>query len=187
MWKWERGGRKEGGVRVQKWGWRGMQAVVRGDKERARLVDWCLPREMGEGWQEGGGQWKEEGCCRGRREGWTGRRGAMGRCYGTFCRPCTICRWRQIVPTLAAHFVAPLHNLTPGDKMCCSGRYVWGRQNVPCKSAYFVVPHWMDLNIQWYLFAKYKRSNVIHLMVCIYYIYYISALALICVVLTMLW
>ena len=69
-------------------------------------------------------------------------------CYGTFCRPCTICRRRQIVPTLAAHFVAPLHNLTPGDKMCCSGRYVWGRQNVPCKSAHFVVPHWMDLNIQ---------------------------------------
>ena len=109
------------------------------------------------------------------------------KCYGTFCRPCTICRRWQIVPTLAAHYVAPMHNLTPGDKMCCSGRYVWGRQNVPCKSAYFVIPHWMDLNIQWYLFAKYERSNVIHLMVCICYIHYISALALICVVLTMLW
>ena len=42
-------------------------------------------------------------------------------CYGTFCRPCTICRRRQIAPTLAAHFVAPMHNLTPDDKMCCSG------------------------------------------------------------------
>ena len=47
-------------------------------------------------------------------------------CYGTFCRPCTICRWRQIVPTLAAHFVAPMHNLTPGDKMCRSGTYGFG-------------------------------------------------------------
>ena len=47
-------------------------------------------------------------------------------CYGTFCRPCTICRRRQIVPTLAAHFVAPMHNLTPGDKMCCSGTYGFG-------------------------------------------------------------
>ena len=44
-------------------------------------------------------------------------------CYGTFCRPCTICRRRQIVSTLAAHFVASMHNLTPGDKMCRSGTY----------------------------------------------------------------
>ena len=41
-------------------------------------------------------------------------------CYGTFCRR------QQIVPTLAAHFVAPMHNLTPGDKMCCSGTYGFG-------------------------------------------------------------
>ena len=42
------------------------------------------------------------------------------------CRPCTICRQRQIVSPLAAHFVAPMHNLTPGDKMCRSGRYGFG-------------------------------------------------------------
>ena len=28
-----------------------------GNRERARLVDWCVPREMEEGGQEGGGQW----------------------------------------------------------------------------------------------------------------------------------
>ena len=47
-------------------------------------------------------------------------------CYGTFCRPCTICHRRQIVSTLGAHFIAPMHNLTPGDKMCCTGRYGFG-------------------------------------------------------------
>ena len=47
-------------------------------------------------------------------------------CYGTFCHPCTICRQRQIVSTLAAHFVASMHNLTPGDKMCRSGTYGFG-------------------------------------------------------------
>ena len=35
-----------------------------------------------------------------------------------FVAPAQICRRRQIVPTLAAHFVASMHNLTPGDKMC---------------------------------------------------------------------
>ena len=40
---------------------------------------------------------------------------------------------------------------------------------------------------QWYLFAKYEGSNLLHLMICIYYIHYVSTLALICVALTMLW
>ena len=68
-------------------------------------------------------------------------------CYGTFCRP--------------------LHNLSLATNCIYAGGTfrrphaqfdVWrqnvlqwyiplGRQNVPCKSAYFVVPHRMDLNI----------------------------------------
>ena len=46
------------------------------------LTDACRGR-WGKVDRKEGGQWKEEGCCRGRRGGWTGRRGAMGRGY--FC------------------------------------------------------------------------------------------------------
>ena len=69
---------------------------------------------------------------------------------------------------VTAHFVAPAQ-FVAGDKLylrwlhissppCTISRLatkcaavvdtVLGRQNVPCKSTYFVVPHRMDLNIQ---------------------------------------
>ena len=85
MWKWERGGREWGGgvkgteVGMERHAGGGEGATGRG---QCWLTDACRGG-MGEGGQEGGGQWKEDGCCRGRRGGWTGRRGAMGRGY--FC------------------------------------------------------------------------------------------------------
>ena len=61
-----------------------MKAVVRGAIGRGQgwLTDACRGR-WGKVDRKEGGQWKEEGCCRGRRGGWTGRSGAMGRGY--FC------------------------------------------------------------------------------------------------------
>ena len=109
-------------------------------------------------------------------------------CNCTFCRPCTICHRQQIVPTLAAHFVAPCTIWRLATKCAAVVHTVLRWQNVPCKSAYFVVPHRMDLkHSHWYLFAKYEGSNLLHHMVYIYYIHYVSPLARICVVLTMLW
>ena len=80
----------------------------------------------------------------------------MKGCYGTFCRPCTICQ-RQIVPTLAAHFVVPMHNLTPGDKMC--------------KSAYFVVPHRMDLNIHSDIYLLNMKEAIYYILWYVYIIF----------------
>ena len=72
------------------------------------------------------------------------------------------------MPTLAAHCVASVHNLTPGDKMCCSGTYGLGRQNVPCESTHFVVPDGMDLNIHSDIYVV-NTKEAIHyiLVVCI--------------------
>ena len=87
MWKWERGARKGGGggggISVQKWGWRGMQAVVRGRQGEGKVG--CLMPAEGDG-----GRWtgRREVMERGgvlprERGGWTGMRGPMRRGY--FC------------------------------------------------------------------------------------------------------
>ena len=41
---------------------------------------------------------------------------------------------------VTAHFVAPMHVLSPGDKMCCIVDTVLGGQNVLSKFTYFVIP-----------------------------------------------
>ena len=83
-----------------------------------------------------------------------------------------------------------MHNLTPGDKMCCRVDTVLGRQNVPCKSAYVVVPHRMNINIHSDIFLLNMKEAIYYILVYVhnYYIHYdiVSALAIIFVVLTML-
>ena len=53
----------------------------------------------------------------------------------------------QSYPALLRHILSPLHNLSPATKCAAMAHAVLGRQNVPCNSAYFVVPHRMDSNI----------------------------------------
>ena len=71
---------------------------------------------------------------------------------GTLCRPCA------------------QYYLTPGDKMCCSGTYVLGRQNVPCGSTHFVVPHWMDLNIHSDIYVVNTKEAIHYNHTCCMYI-----------------
>ena len=68
---------------------------------------------------------------------------------------------------VTAHCVAPAQYVA-GDKMCPSGTYGFGRQNVPCESTHFVVPHWMDLNIHSDIYVV-NTKEAIHyiLVVCI--------------------
>ena len=89
-------------------------------------------------------------------------------CYGTFCRPCTICRQRQIVPTLATHFIAPCTIWRLATKCAAVVHTVLGWQNVPCKSAYFVVPHWMDLNIHSDIYLLNMKQAIYYILRYVY-------------------
>ena len=85
-----------------------------------------------------------------------------------FVAPAQFVAGDKIVPTLAAHSVAPVHNLTPGDKMCGSGTCGLGQQNVPCESTHFVVPHWIDLNIHSDIYVVNMKEAIRYiLVVCI--------------------
>ena len=92
-------------------------------------------------------------------------------CYGTFCRPCTICRrdklylrWRHIssphctIWRLATKCAAVVHT-------------VLGRQSVPCRSAYFVVPHLMDLNILSNIYLLNMKEAIYYILWYVYIIF----------------
>ena len=108
---------------------------------------------------------------------------------------------------LLRHILSPLHNLSSATNCTYVGstfrrphaQYDAWRQNVlqwyirfwgdkMCCVSLHILSSLMDglKHSQSYLFAKYEGSNLLHHMVCIYYIHYVSPLALICVVLTML-
>ena len=97
----------------------------------------------------------------------------------------------SIMGIVTAHFVAPTQ-FVAGDKLYLGWQHIlsppctiWhlaikcaavvhtvlGRQNVPCKSAYFVVPHRMDLNIHSDIYLLNMKEALYYILWYVYIIF----------------